>query len=91
MLCRVSFPAGSPYKATIVPKDAVVTQGSQRTVFVLQDGQANPVPVQMGAGAGLWVEVRGPIQPGQTVITRGNERLQPGQSVAGELLEYKLP
>jgi hypothetical protein len=31
------------------------------------------------------------VAPGQKVVTRGNERLQPGQKVRGEPLEYDLP
>ena len=31
------------------------------------------------------------IEPGTKVITRGNERIFPGQPVAGEPQEYELP
>ena len=47
--------------------------------------------VQSGQGLGAWVVVRGPVASGQRVVTRGNERLAPGMSVQGELLEYPLP
>ena len=57
--------------------------------FVIDTAQ--PVMVQTGAGVGLWVAVEGGVQPGQRVIVRGNERLMPGQKVAGEPQEYELP
>lgn len=92
MLASVSFPVGDAYRATIVPKDALVVQGPQRVVFVIgDDNTASPVPVQTGASVGEWVSVEGPIKAGTKVITRGNERLAPGQAVAGQALEYKAP
>ena len=80
---------GSRAAATIVPKDAIVRQGPQTLVYLLEgeDG-VKPAPVQTGAGSGVWVEVRGPVKPGDRVITRGNERLMPGQKVRGEKIEY---
>jgi len=92
MLAQVSFPVGQSVQATIVPKDALVRRGSQQLVFLLNgDGTVNPQPVETGQAVGSWIEVRGPIQPGTKVVTRGNERLQPGQSVRGEVQEYPLP
>ncbi|MBI2957170.1 MAG: efflux RND transporter periplasmic adaptor subunit [Acidobacteria bacterium] len=92
MLAQVSFPAGEPYRATLVPKDAVVSQGRQKVVYLLNgDNTVSSVSVETGAGVGGWVEVRGALRAGQKVITRGNERLRPGQTVAGQPLEYELP
>ena len=92
MLAQVSFPVGQPLQATIVPKDALVRQGPRELVYLMNgEGTVDPVPVERGQAAGSWVEVRGPVQPGMKVVTRGNERLQPGQAVQGEPLEYPLP
>jgi RND family efflux transporter MFP subunit len=92
MLAQVSFPIGQSVQATIVPKDALVRRGPQQLVFLMNgEGTVNPVPVETGQAVGSWVEVRGPVQPGMKVVTRGNERLQPGQSVRGEVQEYPLP
>ena len=92
MLARVAFAAGAEQTATIVPKDAVTRQGQQELVFVLADDDtAQPIPVTTRGGAGLWIAVEGPVQAGQKVIVRGNERLMPGQKVAGEPQEYELP
>ena len=54
-------------------------------------GQATRAAVQTGAGVGSWIAISGPVAAGQKVVTRGNERLQPGQKVRGEQLEYDLP
>ena len=88
----VSAGARASRSAVIVPKDAVVRQGAQRLVWLLDDeGGVNPAPVTTGAAAGSWVQVTGPVAPGAKVITRGNERLRPGQTVVGEPIEYQLP
>ena len=92
MLAQVVFPAGKSYRATVVPKDAVIRRGPQEFVYLV-DGNStvSMVPVETGQGIGAWVAVEGPVQVGQKVVTRGNERLRPGQPVAGTPLEYQLP
>lgn len=92
MLAQVSFPAGESYRATVVPKDAVIRRGPQEYVYLMQkDNTVSLVEVKTGEGVGSWVEVRGELHAGQRVITRGNERLRPGQTVQGEPVEYELP
>ncbi len=88
----VSTGEGQARTATIVPKDAIVRQGPRLMVWLFDEqGSATPVPVQTGSGVGAWIEVIGPVKPGDKVITRGNERLQSGQHVRGRPIEYKLP
>ncbi len=88
----ISGDGGAAREATVVPKDAVVREGEQTVVYVLDgDGLAKAVPVVPGPGIGVWTVVNGALAPGQKVITRGNERLRPGQRVAGEPVAYPLP
>ena len=92
MLARVSLPLGAPYKATLVPKDAIVLQGPDRVVYKINgDDTVETVGVEVGRGMGSWVVVEGPLESGQRVVTRGNERLMPGQTVTGTPLAYELP
>jgi RND family efflux transporter MFP subunit len=92
MLARTRVPVGEPQPATAVPKDAVVSQGSQRMVFVIDgENKAQIRAVEIGGAAGDWIAVLGGVQPGDRVITRGNERLGPGQEVVGEPIEYERP
>jgi len=92
MLAQISLPEGTPYRAVVVPKDAVVTRGPQKFVFLVNgNNKIDEVPVQIGTGVGVWVEVQGGVQAGQKVVTRGNERLMNGQSVQGQALEVQLP
>jgi RND family efflux transporter MFP subunit len=93
MLAQVSLPAGDSFRATLVPKDAVVPQGPRRIIYLLNgDDKVSLVPVSLGTGVGSWIVIEGgEVRPGQKVVTRGNERLQPGQAARGEPLEYPLP
>lgn len=94
MTAVVAFAAGESRPATVVPKDAIVTQGEQRLVYRVEaseDGEVvQPVTVRVGGGVGQWVEVEG-IAAGDRVVTRGNERLFPGMAVAPKPEEYKAP
>lgn len=92
MLARVRLPLGESQLSTVVPKDAVVTRGEQQFVYLIgNDGSVHATPVRTGTGVGQWVEVQGPIQSGEKVVTVGNERLMDGQKVRPQLQEYPFP
>ena len=92
MLAQVHLPVGEPRPAVVVPKDAVAAQGRDSVVFVIGEGDTvMPVVVRPGAAVGVWIAVEGGVQPGARVVTRGNERLFPGQAVVPEALEYEQP
>ena len=92
MIARAAVPLGrDPNPTTLVPKDAIVRLGESTVVFLIDKGNAIPATVSVGSAMGLWVVVNGAVSPGDKVITRGNERLQPGQPVRAELLQYPSP
>lgn len=92
MLAQVALPAGEAYKATVVPKDALILRGSERRVYVVNDDDTvEPVTVKTGSGVGGWVEITSGLAPGDRVVIRGNERLRPGQAVQPDAEEYPLP
>lgn len=92
MLALVSFDAGDIYRATVVPKDAVISRGGQNILYrVNGNNTVEEVAVETGAGAGVWIEVRGGVRPGDRIITRGNERILPGQGVVATRMEYRKP
>ena len=92
MLAQVHLPVGDPRPAVVVPKDAVAAQGRDRVVYVIGEGDAvMPVVVRPGAAVGVWIAVEGGVSAGDRVVTRGNERLFPGQKVMPEAMEYALP
>ena len=92
MIASVSLAAGEGRRATLVPKDALITRGAERFVYVVESDQAvKMLPVTPGIGVGTWVEVEGPVTKESKVITRGNERIRPGQQVLAEPMEYPAP
>lgn len=79
---RLTIPAAEPREVLAVPRDALVLRGSGTAVFVIEeDGTARRATVSTGIGQGDWIEVAGPIQAGDRVVVRGNERLRDGQRV----------
>jgi multidrug efflux pump subunit AcrA (membrane-fusion protein) len=55
--------------------------GQEHLLYVVRDGAAQPLRVQLGNSSDGMVEVKGEIEAGMQVVTRGNERLRPGQPV----------
>jgi RND family efflux transporter MFP subunit len=92
MLAQVYLPVGEPRPAVVVPKDAVAAQGRDSVVYVIGEGEVvRPVVVRPGAAVGDWIAVEGGVKAGDRVVTRGNERLFPGQKVVPEAMEYEVP
>jgi len=79
---RVALPNSDPRKLVAVPRDALVLRGSEMFVLrVTDENVVEKVSVATGIGLGSLVEVIGDVSGGDRVITRGAERLQPGQEV----------
>jgi RND family efflux transporter MFP subunit len=79
---RVSVPMDEVREVMAVPRDALVLRPEGVTVFIIDSNDmAQQVSVATGVGSGEHIEVRGALSEGDRVVVRGNERLQPGQSV----------
>ncbi len=79
---RVTIPTAELREVLAVPRDALVLRGSGTAVFVIEeDGTARRATVSTGIGQGDWIEVAGPVQAGDRIVVRGNERLRDGQEV----------
>lgn len=81
MVARVSFPIGEPSVVKLVPKDAIVTQNNANFVYTVNEGAAQPIPVSTGMAFEDQIQITGPIETGQSVVVKGNERLMPNQPV----------
>ena len=79
---RVALPNSDLRKLVAVPRDALVLRGTETFVLrVTPDNVVEKISVATGIGLGNLVEVIGNVHGGDRVVTRGAERLQPGQSV----------
>ncbi|WP_050930388.1 efflux RND transporter periplasmic adaptor subunit [Aestuariivita boseongensis] len=83
----VQIPVGAPRNLLSVPKDALVQARGGWTVFVAEDGKAQPRNVTLGLPVGDRYEVTGGLAEGDLVVVRGNERLRPGQDITPNLAE----
>jgi len=90
MMARVELPAGKREKLPLVPKDALVLNGKDRSVFVVDGepndkgdvfGNARKVPVTLGVAVQDRLQVRGDIKVNDLVVVVGNERLTPNAKV----------
>lgn len=92
MLARVDVPVGQRIKLPLVPKDALVLNGKDRSVFVVdldkKDNSINPgtglvrkVAVELGVASDDRIQVIGEIKAGDFVVVEGNERLVPNSKV----------
>ncbi len=78
----VMIPVGEATDLLTVPKDALVQARGGWSVFVVEDGAAQPRGVQVGLAVEDRFEVTSGLVEGDVVVVRGNERLRPGQEVA---------
>jgi len=79
---KVFIPTAAVREVVAIPRDALVLREDNTYVFkVNAKGVADRVAVETGAEDGPFVEVKGPVAPGDRVIVRGAERLEAGQKV----------
>lgn len=78
----VEVPVSLPEDVVVVSKDAVVQARGGWQVFVNDGGKASPRMVEIGRSIGDAFEVLSGLSVGDEVVTRGNERLRPGQDIA---------
>lgn len=78
----VDIPITESRDVLSVPKDALVQARGGWTVFVAAEGKAQPRTVEIGVALGDRFEVLSGLRDGDMVVTRGNERLRPGQEIS---------
>jgi multidrug efflux pump subunit AcrA (membrane-fusion protein) len=91
MLAQVWLPTGPQQKGPVVPKDALVFQGAQKSLWVIEaqsakpadvagvrflQGDATSVMVQPGVEDRTSQLIPTGVQPGQLVVVEGNERVR---------------
>ncbi len=79
---RVAIPVAADSDVLAVPRDALVLRSKGAAVFrINDDSKAERVAVTPGVASGSLIAVTGDLQAGDRVVTRGGERLRPGQAV----------
>jgi membrane fusion protein (multidrug efflux system) len=67
--------------AVVVPEDAVIPYAGKTFVFVVADGRASRREITLGERLPEVVEVTSGLEPGETIVTRGQHRLADGAVV----------
>ena len=87
---RIALPTAVAKKVLAIPRDALVLRRDGAAVFRVvtdknADNKAERVSVKLGVASGSLVAIvsnkAGDIKKGDRVVTRGGERLRPGQAV----------
>ncbi len=92
-MVRVEVPIALRQNAVTVPEQAILMTGQQAAVFVLDNGTAKRIPVELGLRQRGLVEIRQGLTPGQTVIAEGTDRLRDGATVQAKatLKDWETP
>jgi RND family efflux transporter MFP subunit len=81
-LVRVSIPTAKAREVTSIHRDSLVLRKGSISVFRINDQNlSEQVSVDVGIGDGEYLELIGNINPGDRIVTRGGERLRPGETV----------
>ena len=81
-LVRLSIPTAKAREVISIHRDALVLRKGSTTVFRINgDNVAEQLPIQVGIGDGDYIEVMGDLEINDRVVTRGGERLRPGETV----------
>lgn len=78
----LEVPFGPASQVVSVHKDAVLRHQGRASVYVIENGRAQSREVTLGPAVGSRFQVKEGLEPGEIVVTRGNERLRPGQPVS---------
>lgn len=82
LFARVTVVVDRRDNALIVPETAVVPDGVGKTVFIVENGKARRMPVELGKRLRGKVEVVKGLKAGMQIVTAGQMRLRDGSAVA---------
>ena len=81
MFGRISIDYDQRADALTVPRTALLEDEAEPAVFVIEEGKAKRVPIELGYLDGEWAEVRGGLEEGARVVTAGKVTLRDGSAV----------
>ena len=82
MFLLVELGIATRYEAVIIPEEAVVANGNERYVFVVEDGVVRQASVELGQRMPGEVEVVSGVAGGETVVIGGVQKVRDGTAVA---------
>ena len=81
MFADVTFRTDASENAVVVPTEAILTNGTEQHVFVVENNAARQVAVTTGLTGNGVTEITSGLQPGQQLVTVGQAYLSDGDPV----------
>ncbi|HEY7385672.1 MAG TPA: efflux RND transporter periplasmic adaptor subunit [Beijerinckiaceae bacterium] len=81
MFMSVTLEVSVKDKATVVPEEAVVSEGLRQLIYVVKDDKVERRVITIGQRQAGQIEVVEGLAPGETIIVRGVQRVRPGVTV----------
>jgi len=81
MFAQVRIRGDERPDAVLIPNQAIVQRGGKSVVFIVEDGKAQLRELQLGITDGKQTEVLSGLQPGDQLVTAGQETLNDGDAV----------
>ena len=81
MFGRIAINYDQRADALVIPRSALLEDGSEPAVFAVRDGKATRAALKLGYSEGEWVEVRAGLKEGDQVVVAGKSALREGTAV----------
>ena len=92
MFMSASLEVTASENATVVPEEAVVSEGLRQLVYVIgPDNKVERRVIQIGQRQASRIEVVEGLKPGETIVVRGLQRVRPGAPVNPRPLGAEAP
>ncbi len=90
LFARVNVVVSKRANAMIVPESAIVPDGTGKMVYVVEDGKAKRMPVELGKRLPGKVEITKGLSPAMQIVTTGQMRLRDGVAVAIKTIQKPI-
>jgi membrane fusion protein (multidrug efflux system) len=85
MAVRVRLVVGAIPGAVVIPQEAIIRQGTKHLVYVVDgEGRAHQREARLGSFFVDGVHVRAGVDPGDTVVVAGHQKLRPGAPTSAQ-------
>ena len=81
MFARIRINYDQRANALVIPRSALLEDGTDPAVFTVRGEKASRVPLKLGSIDGEWVEVLGGLKEGEPVVVAGKSALREGSLV----------
>ena len=81
MMAEVRFTMDSSDDAIVLPRNAVITKEDETYVYVVENGTAKKVLVELGIEAADTIEITSGLSDGDAVVTKGQTYISDGEEV----------